>query len=248
MIVSLKHQNTDYKINLNQGITIGIPIQRINGVKGFGIHNARYHTYENDGFIGNKNKGGSCNLETITFTPHGNGTHTECFGHISLDTHFVNDHIVDNFYFAKLVTAPTIQVNNHLILDFNNLDILSLKNYKSLIIRSLPNNDLKKIKDYSNQATPFISADDMKSIVEAGIEHLIIDLPSVDPEWDGGKLAAHHIFWNYPDQPRKQCSITEFAYIPNDTLDGDYLLKLNIANFVSDAAPSKPILYPLITN
>tara|TARA_B110000879_G_scaffold208108_1_gene293050 strand:- start:2282 stop:2548 length:267 start_codon:yes stop_codon:yes gene_type:complete len=86
----------------------------------------------------------------------------------------------------------------------------------------------------------------MKNIVAAGISHLIIDLPSVDPEWDGGAMASHYAFWQYPDNPRWDASITEFAFIADDIIDGEYLLKLNISNFESDAAPSRPVLYPII--
>ena len=87
----------------------------------------------------------------------------------------------------------------------------------------------------------------MQKIVDLGINHLLIDLPSVDPEWDNGALASHHIYWNYPDNPRLDASITEFAFVRDDIQDGEYLLKLNVSNFESDAAPSRPVLYPIIS-
>ena len=34
----------------------------------------------------------------------------------------------------------------------------------------------------------------MEAIVALGVNHLLIDLPSVDPEFDQGKLIAHRIF------------------------------------------------------
>ena len=104
-----------------QGIEIGIPIQRGIGVRSFNIDNAQYKVYQKDGFVGNINNGGSCNLETITFTPHGNGTHTECYGHISLDQHHVNDNIQDDYYYAQLFTANTVEINGQLALSFDNL-------------------------------------------------------------------------------------------------------------------------------
>lgn len=246
MIYEFKGTNPVKSVDLSQGIEIGIPIQRGSGVSSFDIDSAEYKVYQKNGFVGSKNKGGSCNLETITFTPHGNGTHTECFGHISFEEHFVNDFIDDHFYAALLFTADSVEQDGQLMLNFNNLDF-SLKNkFKSLIIRSLPNSYDKLNLKYSGKKTPFIAPKDMEKIVQMGIEHLIIDLPSVDPEWDEGKLASHHIFWNYPNLPRSNCSITEFAYIPNDIKDGEYLVKLNISNFISDAAPSRPIIYPII--
>ena len=77
------------------------------------------------------------------------------------------------------------------------------------------------------------------------IKHLIVDLPSVDREEDGGLLKAHHAFWQYPENPRMSSTITELAYITDEVADGHYLLQIQIAAFESDASPSKPILYPL---
>ena len=74
-------------------------------------------------------------------------------------------------------------------------------------------------------------------IVEAGIEHLMIDTPSIDREEDEGKLEGHHIFWNYPENPRYHCSISELIYVPNELNDGVYWLNLVISNFENDAAP-----------
>ena len=33
-------------------------------------------------FVGSTQEGGNCNCYTLTISPHGNGTHTECIGHI----------------------------------------------------------------------------------------------------------------------------------------------------------------------
>ena len=74
---------------------------------------------------------------------------------------------------------------------------------------------------------------------------MIIDLPSVDKEQDDGLLSFHHKFWNIPNDPIMDRTITELAYIPNSVLDGSYLLNLQIAPFENDASPSRPILYKI---
>lgn len=242
MILTFEHRKKTYTARINKGTEIGIPVKRAESVSSFGIQGAIYKTYEVDGFVGSKTENGPCNLETITFTPHGNSTHTECLGHISLDTHFVNDHILDDFYTAYLFST---QGNKGGDLDFDAMDWNMLTELDALVIRTLPNGTEKRGKDYSGKNAPYISTDVMKKIRKAGIKHLIIDLPSVDPEWDNGALAAHHIFWQYPANSLFDCSITEFAYIPDSLTDGTYILKLNISNFVSDAAPSRPVLYPI---
>ena len=54
---------------------------------------------------------------------------------------------------------------------------------------------LIKCKDYSNQ-NPYFAEECMKYLVEIGINHLLIDLPSVDREKDDGHLKNHKIFFN----------------------------------------------------
>jgi hypothetical protein len=70
---------------------------------------------------------------------------------------------------------------------------------------------------------------------ESGIQHLLIDLPSVDKEKDEGKLLAHKAFWNVTDvndlnlDARLEATITEMIYVPDNVADGSYLLNLQIA-------------------
>ena len=74
----------------------------------------------------------------------------------------------------------------------------------------------------------------------------MLDVPSVDREDDGGKLLAHHAFWRYPQQVRKDCTITELIFVPDNIADGTYLLNIQIAIFENDASPSKPVIYKLV--
>jgi arylformamidase len=246
VILSFNRQGKSYAANLDEPIAISIAVQREHSVGSFGIVPASYRTYTDGDFIGNTNQGGPCNLETITFTPHGNSTHTECVGHIADSPFLVNDHIADTYYLAALWSLSSLGTNDKMSLNFEKQNFIELNDVDALVIRSLPNTPDRIHTDYSGQNATYIAVSDMQKIVDSGIKHLIIDLPSVDPEWDGGALAAHHVFWQYPANTRTNASITEFAFIPNELNDGQYLLKLNIGNFESDAAPSRPVLYPII--
>jgi hypothetical protein len=75
------------------------------------------------------------------------------------------------------------------------------------------------------------------------VKHFLVDTPSVDREEDAGVLAFHHAFWNYPQQPRKDRTITELVFVDNTIRDGEYILELQVANFCNDASPSRPLLY-----
>jgi hypothetical protein len=71
---------------------------------------------------------------------------------------------------------------------------------------------------------------------------------------DGGHLLAHRAFWKLPagdtqsiHAQRPHATITELIFVPNQIIDGAYLLNLQLAPFVSDATPSRPLLFPLLT-
>jgi hypothetical protein len=124
----------------------------------------------------------------------------------------------------------------------------------SLIIRTLPNDESKKSRAYSDQnIPPFFSIEAMEFIVEQGVKHLLVDLPSIDRIFDEGKLANHRMFWNVEqgafetnEKSRINNTITELIFAADAIADGNYLLNLQIAPFASDAAPSRPILFRLI--
>ena len=80
-------------------------------------------------------------------------------------------------------------------------------------------------------------------LINLGVEHLLVDLPSVDQERDEGELAFHHAFWDVPLQPNVTRTITEFIYVPDDVRDGNYILELQVSPMKNDASPSRPILY-----
>jgi hypothetical protein len=108
-------------------------------------------------------------------------------------------------------------------------------------------------REYRGPApAPYLSRQAAAWLVERGIEALVLDLPSADRADDGGKLTAHRIFFGLPpgsrrasESTRPRANITELAWIPPEIPDGLYLLDLQLPAFVSDAAPSRPLLYPV---
>ncbi|HTK38181.1 MAG TPA: cyclase family protein [Pyrinomonadaceae bacterium] len=123
---------------------------------------------------------------------------------------------------------------------------------KALIIRTLPNDTGKLIREYTDNVPPFFTTEAMNYIVSLGIRHLLIDTPSIDRLYDEGKLSNHRAFWgieagNFETDPatRLNNTVTELIYVPDDISDGEYLLNLQIAPFSADAAPSRPILFAL---
>ena len=135
--------------------------------------------------------------------------------------------------------------NDRVIMKEQVEEILQKEEVEALIIRTLPNDELKLRTNYSGSNPPYIHHEAIAYLVECGIKHLLIDLPSVDREEDGGKLLAHKAFWQYPDKVRKNCTISELIFVENGIKNGIYLLNIQIASFEIDVSPSKPVLYEL---
>lgn len=240
--------NTDYasfEVDLNQPIDISIPISNSpNSTSAWYVDTAKMEPVKTEHFTGDVNLGGSVNFRNIFFNPHGNGTHTECVGHISKEFYSVND--VKQFFFLAQVISVTPKKNKNNDYEICLTDLPEIeKNSKAIIFRTLPNTNSKLNINYSNTNPPFFSNEVAKHLNNLNIEHWLVDLPSVDKEFDNGVLACHHTFWNYPQQPTLQKTITELIFVSNEIKDGLYLLNLQFAAFVNDASPSKPLLFKI---
>ena len=122
---------------------------------------------------------------------------------------------------------------------------------EALIIRTLPNEEEKLSNKYSNTNPPYLEEAAAIFLREIGIQHLLIDLQSVDNEHDEGQILAHKAFWHVKDinnlsaDARLNATITELIFVADEVKDGGYLLNLQIASFENDASPSKPILFDI---
>ena len=205
-------------------------------------------------WVGKVSEGSSTNFNTIFFNPHGHGTHTECLGHITRDFYSINQCLKQFFFIAEVISVrPEAQGEDFVITKAQIENTLQGKSPEAIIIRTLPNSLDKTSKKYSNTNWAYLLEEAAIFIRENGIKHLLIDLPSVDREYDEGKLLAHKAFWNVKNvnnlntDARFDCTITEMIFVNDIIPDGTYLLNLQVASFENDASPSKPILYPLIS-
>jgi arylformamidase len=197
-----------------------------------------------NGFVGSVSEGGSVNFRNIFFNPHGHGTHTECLGHITEEVHSVNRHLKSYFFRAQVVSVTPEQRGEDKVISRKSLgSLLDNCSCEALVIRSLPNTDAKKHKNYSATNPPYLDLDLIDVLETCGVEHLLIDLPSVDRENDNGALAFHHAFWQVPQNPRFHKTITELVFVPDSVPDGEYILNLQTAPFENDASPSRPLLF-----
>ncbi len=201
---------------------------------------------KNGDWIAKVSEGASVNFNNVFFNPHAHGTHTECVGHISEEFHSINRCLKRHFFKAKVISITPERRNEDQVFTKSQLEsLLKKQEVETLIIRTLPNLEAKKSKKYSHTNWPYLLEEAAIFIRECEIQHLLIDLPSVDKEKDNGKLLAHRAFWNYPENTRLEATITELIFVPDTVKDGKYLLNLQPAPLENDAAPCKPVLYKI---
>lgn len=277
MIISVEIDSQIYRINADEPINISIPLDFAGAQpNAYGVEKATAKPCEASELVGDTRRGGSCNFEQITFIPHCNGTHTEGVGHITRERISIHDALKDAFIPATLVSVEpenASETRETYSVDLSRTDKLitrkaiekslqtlensnpksKIQNPKSLIIRTLPNDESKKAQTYIEEIPPFFSTEAMQFMVERKIKHLLVDLPSIDRIFDEGKLSNHRIFWNVEQgafetngESFVSNTITELIFVADEIADGNYLLNLQIAAFASDASPSRPVLFNLI--
>lgn len=219
-------------------------------------------------FTGSVATGASCNCATYTLAPHCHGTHTECVGHVTRErTSLAALTPVPPLLALVLSVTPTplgaaargphaaatdpvIEREALVTAARRWLDVP----WRALVVRTLPNLESKRRHAYAGSScpAPYFTADAMRWVVERSVTSLVCDLPSLDRADDGGQLAAHRIFWGLPAgavdaarATRSDALVTELAFVPDTVADDLYLLDLHVPAFVADAAPSRPVLYPV---
>ena len=260
--------NTDFPYSLAIGVDFHHGDNQPNH---FGAMPALAKPMQVGGFIGDTEQGGSCNVNELTLNPHCNGTHTETVRHICDASNTLAVSTAD-ITCPVLMPCPLISVTpiaagecddeytpsfaaNDIVINREQL-AQQLSRYQdqqlqAVVVRTLPNNADKCQANYNtDNQPPFFTRDAVLYLNERGVEHLILDIPSLDRLDDDGLLTCHHLFWQVFEgahQPSPNSllnkTITEMAYIDNAIADGFYFINLQIPAFINDAAPSRPVLY-----
>lgn len=254
MKAKIQHNGQNFTVDFTQPLDISLPLSNtLENPIAWYQEIPEINPVKMGEWIGKVSEGNSStNFNNIFFNPHAHGTHTECLGHITTDFYNVNEALKTFFFTAELVTVTPELIGKEAVITRKQIEF-ALKNIKpeAIIIRTLPNKADKKSINYSNTNPPYLLEEAAIFIREMGIKHLLIDLPSVDKEYDEGKLLAHKAFWNVKNvlnlntDARMNCTITELIFVENRIEDGSYFLNLQIASFVNDASPSKPVLYKI---
>ena len=248
MLSIIHYNNRKYQIDLTKPLDISIPLSSAaTNVNAWYLKPPRIEAHKDGEFVGKVSEGASTNFNDIWFNPHAHGTHTECVGHISKEFYSVNQALKQFFFLAEVVTIAPEKYQDDFVVSRKQLQyVLGNKKRQALVIRTLPNTKQKLTRQYSNTNPPYLLEQAARFLVDKEIEHLLIDLPSVDKERDAGALLAHKAFWYDKGKIRQHATITEFIFVANSIPDGTYFVNLQMAPFVNDASPSRPVLYKII--
>jgi kynurenine formamidase len=233
---------------LREPLDISLPISAI-GPRAWYVQSPIITPVIDQQFRGSVALGGSVNFFDIHFNPHGHGTHTETMGHISSLPFPISEGLNSYHSIVRVISVNPELRGDDRIITYNSIkEQFDEFKGEAILIRTLPNDYSKKTRNYSDTNFPYFEKEVLLKMAEKGIVHFLTDLPSVDREHDEGLLQGHKAFWSNCSEERRFCTITEFVFVPDEIEDGDYLLNLQVASFDNDAAPSRPVLYRLMSS
>ena len=248
MLAVVQCNSKRYKIDMSKPIDISIPLRSSeDNVIAWYQNKPEIEPTVYDGSMISVKEGAAVNFNGIKFNPHAHGTHTECVGHVTDKVHSINKNLKQFFFLAEVITVAPEKHGEDFIISRKQLQFaIGNKKRRAIVIRTMPNTKEKLTQKYSNTNPPYLTEEAAIYLRKKNVDHLLIDLPSVDRERDNGELKAHHAFWNTSGKIRMNATITELIFVPNRVEDGTYLLNIQIAPFENDASPSKPVLYKTI--
>ncbi len=270
MKIQLTIDGKNYQADLTQQQSIAITLNlNERQPSHFGAPRATSLTLESEKFIGDTQRGGSCNVNQLTLIPHCNGTHTESVSHIVNEPMAVFDAIPQALFPSVLISIKPLlasQIDEQYIPCFDaenlvitkaqlekKLSFFSDEQLTGLVIRTIPNLTEKRQACYDENNYPvYLTNDAMQYLCSRKVQHLMVDFPSVDKMYDEGKLSNHRIFWQVEADKKsmnentlKYKTITEMIFAADQLKDGFYLCNLQVSQIATDALPSRPILVPL---
>lgn len=206
-------------------------------------------------FVGDVRRGGSCNVEVLRCTAHGL-THVETAAHL-LDPSDLPPTVAD--------LPPDRLAGLMLLADLSDLggrpgELVPADRIRTALAEPDPPVEMLGLKTRASAlppATDFTGTDFLAlspeaaaAVREAGIRTLVVDLPSLDPERDGGRMRAHRAYFGLPEtgcrgadpECRTVVELAWFGVLPA----GYYYAVVTPARFAVPAVPTGLFLCPVL--
>lgn len=269
MIAELNFGGQKVRAALDRGVSLAIPVEfGAEGPRHFGAPAPSTAPFAIGSFTGSVATGASVNCASMTLIPQCQMTHTESVAHLTREPGDAWRIVPRGLLPAVVVSVipePASESNESTDPQPWATDSLISKRRLraawpmgrmidpvAVIIRTLPNDPGKRTRDYTERVPAYLTREAVEWLVEKRIEHLVLDVPSVDRTHDDGHLVGHRLFFGLPpgshsrgDAARSRATVTEFAFIPDEVPDGPCVLSLAVPAIGGDAVPSQPIVYPL---
>src|ERR1041385_4847362 len=160
MVANIFHKGRSYQVDFFKPIDISIPLSADkNCVSAWYVEPMKIEPVRAGDWVGDVNQGGTVNFRNIFFNPHGNGTHTECVGHISKENYSINKTFSRFMFIAGLIAVLPDELSNgdHVItVKHFERALKEAENTDCLVIRTLSNAPAKLHMQYSNTNPPYI--------------------------------------------------------------------------------------------
>jgi kynurenine formamidase len=269
VLAELNYGGQKVRAALDRGVSLAIAVEfGAAGPRHFGAGAPEARPFSIGGFSGSVASGASVNCSTMTLTPHCQMTHTESVAHLTReagDAWRVVPRGLLPAVVVSLVPEPASESSESTDPQPWATDSLISKRRLraawpmtrmvdpvAVIVRTLPNDPAKRTRNYTDKVPPYFTREAVAWLVEKRIEHLVVDVPSLDRTQDEGRLVGHRLFFGLPpgssargDAARSRATITELAFVPDEVHDGPCILSLAVPAIGGDAVPSQPIVYPL---
>ena len=214
-------------------------------------------------FTGHVDRGGSCNVMTLRYIPH-TITHLETAAHIMspksnpptiLD---LDNKILTGILYLIDLTGIEPQEGNLVPWPVVKKKVAKIDLLISALAIKTQASELPEDYDFSGKNFLALAPETAEGIQKfkfgtskrVGIHCLLLDLPSIDPEKDGGKLLAHRAFFGLPKtgftaKAIPQNALVEMAYFPS-LEEGYYYFTITPPRIQTNAVSTGITCRPLI--
>lgn len=230
--LTLHAAGRDVRVDLSAAHDLSLPLVPARPGRAFFVDGPAAAPLSAGGFVGDVRQGGSVNCDVVTLVPHGDGTHTECAGHITAARHSVLDAspapLVPAMVLTALPTRATDTPDALCALSAPDDRVITAAALEAAWQAACTAHGLDSSADASDTAAvfataivirtqaaarpddhvfsgknpPYMSKDAATWLVRRGCHHVLLDVPSVDREHDDGELVAHRAFFGLPAPAR----------------------------------------------
>src|SRR5690554_1294229 len=169
MNISIEIAGKHYLVDLSNPLNISLPLNhRDIGPNCFQAPPYNARPVRSGDFVGSTDYGSPVNFYTMQLTLHGNGTHTECLGHINVEFQKINEQLKSYHFIAELIDIyPQLTEDGDRVITAEAIEALwsGDRDTTALVIRTYPNPQAKKQKQYTGTNPPYFTVEAIAYIV-----------------------------------------------------------------------------------